>query len=261
MGYSESFETVAGCRTRLMRGGEGEPLLFLHGAGGGRVWLPFMESLSQRYEIIVPEHPGFGGSDTPEWLDTVGDLAFFYLDLIEQLGLQGVNLVGASMGGWIAAELAVRDDGSLSTLTLIAAGGNHVNGVRKGDIFMWSPEESARNVFHDQSFAERMLAEAPSSEDELMMLVKNRLTTAKLGWQPRLHNPHLRKWLHRIKVPTLVIWGDDDQVLPLAYGEAWRDLIPRAHLEVIANCGHLAQIEKAARVVDLVTAHIEENRS
>ena len=110
MPYQESFVTVAGCKTRLMRGGSGEPLLFLHGARGASAWLPFWETLSKRFDVIVPEHPGFGGSDMPDWLDNTGDLAYFYLDLIEALELTQVNLAGVSLGGWIAAEIAVRDD-------------------------------------------------------------------------------------------------------------------------------------------------------
>jgi pimeloyl-ACP methyl ester carboxylesterase len=255
--FAESFETVDGCRTRLMRGGAGEPLLVLHGAGGGRDWLPFMDKLAERFEVIVPEHPGFGASDMPDWLDTVGDLAYFYLDLIAQLGLRDVHLIGESIGGWIAAELAVRDCGPLASLTLVSAAGIHVDGAARGDIFMWSPETLIRNLFHDPAFAERMLAEPPSDE-AVTTQVKNRLTTAKLAWHPRLHNPHLRKWLHRIAVPTLVVWGEHDRILPPAYGEAWRDLIPGARLKVFADCGHLPQIEKADDFVGLVTGFIAE---
>ena len=106
MAHEETFETVTGCRIRIMRKGQGQPLLFLHGASGAANWLPFMDMLAQHYDVIVPEHPGFGGSDTPEWLDNVGDLAHFYRDLIDHLGLSAVHLVGTSLGGWIAAELA-----------------------------------------------------------------------------------------------------------------------------------------------------------
>jgi pimeloyl-ACP methyl ester carboxylesterase len=122
MGGEESFETIDGCRIKLMRGGAGEPLLFLHGAGGARVWAPFMETLSQSFDLIVPEHPGYGASDMPQWLDNVGDLAYFYLDLIDKLGLDRVNLVGTSIGGWIAAEIAVRNDTKLKSLVLSAEG-------------------------------------------------------------------------------------------------------------------------------------------
>ena len=136
----ESTATVAGCKIDVMRGGKGDPLLFLHGAGGVGIWLPFFEKLSEHFDVIVPEHPGFGRSDTPEWLDHVSDLANFYLEFIDKLGLKGIHLVGNSLGGWIAADLAVRNTTPLRTLTLLAPAGIHVPGVPPGDIFLWTPE-------------------------------------------------------------------------------------------------------------------------
>ena len=114
-----------------------------------------------------------------------------------------------------------------------------MKGVAKGDIFMWSRENFIRNIFHDQTFAEAMLAQTPSDAEQFIEM-KNRLATAKLGWQPRLYNPDLHKWLHRITVPTLIVWGDDDKVFPLPYGEAYNALIPGSRLEVLKNAGHTA---------------------
>ncbi|WP_309086717.1 alpha/beta hydrolase [Chelativorans sp.] len=257
MSYTESEERIAGCKVRLMRGGKGAPLLFLHGSSGASSWLPFMEALSQNHEVFVFEHPGFGRSENPTWLDTMSDLAFFYLDAIEHLGLSDISLVGASIGGWLAAEIAIRDCRSLASLTLVAPAGIHVKGLRKGDIFMWSPQETARNLFFAQSFAEKMLA-APVTPEAQMEILQNRLTTAKLAWQPRFYNPDLYKWLHRIKVQTLIVWGENDKVIPAGYGPAFRDLIPGARLEVIAECGHLPQVEKMEEFVGLVGGFIRE---
>lgn len=243
MAHRETFETVTGCRIRIMRKGQGEPMLFLHGAAGAQRWLPFMETLAQSHDVIVPEHPGFGGSDMPDWLDSVTDLAHFYQDLMDHLGLEKAHLVGTSLGGWIAAELASHSCDKLQSLTLVAPAGLSVAGVRRPDMFMWSPEELSRKLFHDPELAKA--APKPTTDDELMRALKNRLTTAKLGWSTRMHNPHLHKWLHRIKVPSLIIWGDDDQVLPVAYGPAYRDLIPSSRLEIFAQCGHLPHVEKA----------------
>lgn len=259
MPHQESFVTVAGCKTRLMRGGSGEPLLFLHGARGASAWLPFWETLSKRCEVIVPEHPGFGGSDMPDWLDNTSDLAYFYLDFIDALKLTKVNLAGVSLGGWIAAEIAVRDDSTLKTMTLIAPAGIHVKGVAKGDIFMWSREEMTHNLFHDPAFASAALA-IPPSEAEQFNEMKNRLATAKLGWQPRLYNPDLCKWLHRVQVPTLIVFGDDDKVIPPAYGPAFQKLIPGSQLEIIKDCGHAPQIEKAQELAQAMTSFIEARR-
>ena len=257
MAPRETFESIAGCKTRIMRAGNGPTLLFLHGAGGASVWLPFMDKLAERFDVIVPEHPGFGASDTPEWLDNVGDLSFFYLDAMRQLGLERVNLVGTSLGGWIAAEIAIRSCHRLVSLVLSAPAGIHVKGVPKGDTFLWSPEEYARNLVHDPKLAEATLARVLSDEEQLIN-AKNRLTMAKLSWQPRLYNPHLHKWLHRINVPTLILWGDDDKVIPPAYGPAYRKLIPGARLETIAQCGHLPQVERTGEWVGKIAAFIEE---
>jgi pimeloyl-ACP methyl ester carboxylesterase len=255
MGSTVTTETIAGCKIRLSRAGSGAPMLFLHGAGGAPAWLPFMEALAQRYDLLVPEHPGFGGSDSPDWLDNIGDLAYFYLDVIEKLGLEDLHLVGASLGGWIAAELAVRNTTRLKSLTLVAPAGIHVKGIRKGDVFMWSADETARRLFHDQELAEAMIA-APQTEATQMARMKNSLALARLAWQPRFYNPHLEKWLHRVNVPTLLIWGQHDQVIPPAYGPAFARLIPNARLEIVADCGHLPYVEQPLEFVALVNRFI-----
>jgi pimeloyl-ACP methyl ester carboxylesterase len=252
----ETFETVNGCKIRLMRAGKGAPLLYLHGALGVSAWMPFMEKLAQRFDVIVPDHPGYGASDTPDWLDNVGDLAYFYLDVMQALGLSGVHLAGASLGGWVAAEIAVRNCHPLKSLTLTAPAGIHVKGLSKGDIFMWSREQLLRNLAHDPKVAEAMLAQ-PVSDQQQFIDMKNRLATAKLGWQPRLYNPHLAKWLHRISVPTLIVWGDGDKIVPPGYGPAFRDLIPGSRLEVFANCGHIPHTEYTDRWVATVTSFME----
>jgi pimeloyl-ACP methyl ester carboxylesterase len=244
----------------VMRGGKGPPILFLHGAGGAGVWLPFMTALSEHYDVIVPDHPGFGRSDTPHWLDQLSDLAYFYLDLIEALKLDHVHMVGHSLGGWIAAEIAIRSTRRLQTLTLIGAAGVHVNGVPKGDIFIWTPEERARNLFVDQRLAEQRLAQ-PMTEEQGDIAIKNELATADLAWAPRFHDPQLRKWLHRIDVPTLLVWGDSDKIFPAAYGEAYRGLIKGSRLEVLPDCGHIPQVEKADMFVDLFKRFAAEHAS
>jgi pimeloyl-ACP methyl ester carboxylesterase len=258
-GSSESI-TINGCPVHIRRGGEGPPLLYLHGSGGITGWLPFMATLARRYSVIVPDHPGFGRSGRPDWLDEISDLAYFYLDFIQALDLDHVHLVGHSLGGWIAAELAVRNTHRLKTLTLAAAAGIHVNGLPKGDLFLWQPEERIRNLYVDQRLAEKHLAEQISDQD-IDIQLNNELTAADLGWNPRFHNPHLRKWLHRIDVPTLIVWGDDDKVFPLGYGEEYRSLIPNSRLKVLPSCGHLPQIEKAAEFVDTFDSFAAEHAS
>jgi pimeloyl-ACP methyl ester carboxylesterase len=234
---------IGDCRIRLMRGGTGAPLLFLHGGGGAGIWLPCMARLARKFDVIAPEHPGFGASDTPPWLDTIADLANFYLDFLDQLDLRGVHLVGSSLGGWIAAELAVRNSSRLASLTLIGAAGIHVDGVVQVDPFLSSDEQRIRDLFHDQDLAEAVIAslERPELEDAAL---KNRTTTAKLAWQPRNHDPHLRKWLHRVKLPTLLVWGENDRLFPPPYAFAFQKLIPGSKVVVLPQCGHLPHVEQ-----------------
>ena len=171
--------------------------------------LPFMEKLAQRFEVLVPEHPGYGLSDEPGWLENIHDVAYFYLDFLKSLNLHKTILIGSSLGGWIAMEMAVRDTSRIKSV--LWSRGNRAPGVQPADTFLMSPEELARQLFHDQLAAAR-LAE-PVTPESIDLSLKNRHTTARLAWEPRFHDPHLPKWLHRIDVPVQIIWGDEDRIL------------------------------------------------
>ena len=244
MTAQEVRHKVRDIAVRLWRDGRGSALIYLHGAAGIPGWLPFFAGLAERHEVVVPEHPGFGASDNPVWIRNIGDLAMYYLDFLDGLGAERVHLVGHSLGGWAAAELAVRNCSRLASLTLIAPAGVRVKGVPSGDNFIWSPEEAARNLFYHQSFAEKMLAQVPS-EEEADRILTNRFMAAKLGWEPRWFNPSLERWLHRIAVPTLVLWGADDKLMPSRYADVWRARVPGVTVDIIPQCGHLPHIEKA----------------
>src|SRR5215831_16354905 len=149
----------------------------------------------------------------------VSDVAYCYLDAIEALGLSGVHVVGQSLGGWIALEMAVRSTERLRSLTLISAAGIHVKGVPKTDIFMIDPEEQARLAYVDPKIGEEAAARAGADKYQDLAIL-NRIASARFGWQPRFFNPRLERWLHRVNVPTHVIWGDGDRIIPPAYAEA-----------------------------------------
>jgi len=234
-------------RIKLHRAGSGPTVLFLHGAGGVPQWLPFFDLLAEDYELLVPEHPGFGGSDDPPWIRSMPDLAMFYLDLVEEAGLDGIHVIGNSLGGWLAAEILIRDRARFKSLVQLAPAGIRVQGVPCGDNFIWGPEEALRNLYYDQSFADRILAVKPSDE-QMDVMLKNRFTVAKFGWQPRWYNPDLEKWLHRIKLPALVIWGGDDKIMPREYAGLWRERLPDARLILLPECGHLPHVEHAETV-------------
>jgi len=226
---------VGGTRIRLLRGGKGPPLLFLHGASGQVGWLPFLERLSRNFDVLAPEHPGFGSSDDPPWLDRTSDLAYFYLDLMEALDLRGVHLMGTSLGGWIAAELSVRNTARLASLTLVCAVGIAPDGMTMSDVFRMSAQENARRFYVDPERTKARLERLASADAQT--LVRNRSTVVRLGY-PRFLNPHLAKWLHRIDVPTLLLWGEADGLVPVPFGEAYRRAIPGAKLVIIPSAGH-----------------------
>lgn len=237
---------VRGVKVRMLRGGSGPPLLFLHGANGLTPWLPFYESLSRQFEVFVPEHPGFGLSDNPPWIRNTADLAMYYLDFLDGLGFDRVQLVGQSLGGWVAAELAIRNCSRLAGVTLMAPAGLRVKGIVAGDNFIWDAEESVRNLFHDQSIADAMLKQIAGFTDEQAdVALTNRFAATKFGWEPRWYNPALERWLHRISVPALVLWGENDRLFPATYASRWGELIPGSTVEIFPGCGHVIAMEKA----------------
>jgi pimeloyl-ACP methyl ester carboxylesterase len=251
MEFSQNVVDVRGCNVTLKRAGSGPTMLYLHGASGAAVVQPFMRELAAHFDLLVPEHPGFGGSDEPAWLDNIHDLAYFYLDLLDQLRLQQVFLVGSSIGGWLALEIAVRDTARLARLSVVAPAGIFVPGLPRGDIFLPSAEERIRNLFFDQGMADRLLVRTASPDDADATL-KNEFTTARLAWEPRMFDPHLSKWLHRVSIPTQIIWGQEDRILSPGYAAEFAKLIPDARVDLLPQCGHLPHIEKPEEFVRLV---------
>jgi pimeloyl-ACP methyl ester carboxylesterase len=245
MPHSVEMITVAGCAIRMFRGEpkgiEAPPLVFLHGAGGHTGWMAFLEELSTRFAVFAPEHPGFGHSDDPPWLDEIGDLAYFHLDLLQALGLDRVHLMGTSLGGWVAAELAVRSTARLASVTLVGAVGITADGEPIPDIFRMPDAENLRRFYADPERAARRLgdlAKAYANPADMNLVAKNRATVMRLAYRPRFHNPGLAKWLHRIDVPTLLLWGAADGLVPPKFGEAYEALIPGSRLVALPNAGH-----------------------
>ncbi|MPZ55308.1 MAG: alpha/beta fold hydrolase [Rhizobiales bacterium] len=256
---SENSLVWRGANIHYRRSGRGPALLLLKSEDSLPADPDFLAALSQDFDVVVPDHPGFGRSASPEWLKGIGDAAYFYLDFLAQLNLKQVHVVGCSLGGWLAAEIAIRDCGRLASLNLIAPFGVRRKGVPFGDIFLWTPEENLRNRFFDQAHAERFLAAAlAQTPEQATAHLKDRYTTARLGWNPRFHNPELERWLHRIDRPLHLIWGDSDQVVPAAVAETWRERLPQTRLTIVERCGHLPQIEQPKATADRIKAFIIE---
>lgn len=257
----ESRIGIRGAALHLRRGGKGAPLLFLHGVQGLPAKCAALEALAQRFEVLAPDHPGFGQSDAPDWVDDVADLAFFYLDLLDTLALEGVHVVGASLGGWIAMEIAIRSSARLESLTLADAAGIRVAGVPRGDMFIANPAELHKLLFAGEDAAAAWFAQWQGSPEGLAAYDKNRHAAAKYTWQPRLYDPRLEKWLHRIKLPTQILWGAEDRLIPPAHAEALAALIAGAAITILPGSGHMPEIERPELFVDTVARFIERLRS
>jgi pimeloyl-ACP methyl ester carboxylesterase len=240
----------------VVRQGTGRPLLLLHGGDGPQGLVPLLTRLAERFDVIAPTHPGFAGTAIPEHFDTLEDLVYLYLDLLDALGLHDVLLMGLSMGGWVAAEIAVRNTSWLSKLILVDA-----VGIKPGDrdtrdiadIFGLPAPEVAQRLWHDPAQAPSL---ASMTDEEVTRLAGDRLAHALYTWEPYMHNPKLRYRLHRINVPTLLLWGASDGVVPVAYAEAYRQLIPGARLVVIPEAGHLPHRERPDMVLQHVLAFV-----
>ena len=247
---------INGCKLSLRRVGSGVPLMYLHGTDGLAEWPVMLDTLAEKFDVIAPDHPGFGASEVPPWIDDVSDVAYLYLDMIEKLGLPRLHVVGQSLGGWIALEMAVRSTARLRSLTLISSAGIHVKGVPKADIFMIDPEEQARLAYADAQAGEAAAARAAADKYQ-DQAVLNRIASARFGWQPRFFNPRLERWLHRVNVPTHVIWGDQDRIIPPAYGAAFHRLIPGSKLTTIPDAGHLPHVERADAVANAMHSFLQ----
>jgi pimeloyl-ACP methyl ester carboxylesterase len=251
---------IAGVPLELEECGEGRPLLFLHPGEGlepGREWL---DLLARRFRVIAPHHPGWGNSSLPDWLMTVDDLAYLYLDLACMLELNDALLVGACFGGWIAAEMAVRDTRRFASLVLVDPLGIKVGGITDRDIadmHAISRDEYMRLAWADPAKGMRDLMQLP--ETELAGIARGREAFARFGWKPYMHNPRLKRWLHRIDIPTLLLWGEQDGIVRTSYGEAWRAEIPGAGMEIIPGAGHFPHWEQPHAFVERLSRFVETN--
>lgn len=251
----ETFE-YRGAQIHLDRGGEGDPLLYIHHSGGGRYWNEFHRSLSDHYEVIAPDLPGFSRSPRPGWLDDVDDVALFALDLMEALGFERYAVIGESLGGWIAGELAIHHPERLDGLVLMAPIGLYQPEEPYVDFLTLSPEEMVRTYFHDPAVAARVFSPEPS-EDEVMEMYENNSTTARLAWVESYSNRKLRDRLFRVAGRTLLLWGDDDKAVPRSYAHLWEESLPNANLELVEACGHAITLEQPVAAGEKVLAFLQ----
>lgn len=251
--------SVEDIELEVIRRSQGRPVLLLHGLHTVDPQAPFLDLLGRRTAIIVPSHPGFGHSERPADFDTVYDLVHLYLDVLEALPYERVSLVGLSFGGWLAAEIAVACSHRIDRLVLVDAFGIKISDRETPDIldvFNTSPQEVERSRWHDpEKWAPDFNA---LSDDEIVVHARNWDALCLYGWQPYMYNPRLKRWLRRIRRPTLVLWGASDRIVTPSYGRAYSALIPGSRFEVIAEAGHHPEIEQPEAFVECVAAFLAQ---
>jgi pimeloyl-ACP methyl ester carboxylesterase len=252
----EETITVRGRNIRLRRGGKGPALLFLHDTFCAS-WLPIHDILAADYEVFLPVHPGCAGSENSfADFEEMEDLVFHYRDLCDLLHLDRPALVGTSFGGWVAIEWAIRYGGTLSRLVLIDALGLRVPDAPTVDILSLDAGSSRRAIFADptSTLALEVIPDTPKPEEAVGVLLA-RQTLARFAWQFP-DNPRLRRYLYRVQIPTLIIWGERDGLVPPGHGKAYHDGIERSELAVIPNAGHLPHVEAAASCAEIILSFL-----
>jgi len=244
-------------RVQLRRAGRGEPLVYLHGGTG---WEGFLDDLTPRYSVYRPTHPGWGESTGLEQIDDPVDMALFYLDLFDALGLAAVNLIGASLGGMFAAEIAALGGPYVKKLVLCAPAGLWLDDAVPPDAFTMTPDEIARATFFDPEAAQARLPQIDPEDRQAVTRAeierqKAMSATGKFVWP--IGDKGLKKRMHRIKAPTLLVWGEADGLIPPVYGEEFRRRIPGSKLVVLPRAGHVPMVEQREEFVRLVRGFLE----
>jgi pimeloyl-ACP methyl ester carboxylesterase len=242
---------IAGRPTTILHGGKGPPFVYLHSsAGESSRWLPFHQRWAGQMEVFAPVHPGFVGSEGLEDIRSIEDLAFHYIELLDELGLGEVVLGGVSLGGWIAAEVAVRWPERVKALWLSGAPGLRVPEEPLPDLFRYlqSPARLRQLLFHDPESALATLALPDQADDERRMAGYQAMTVlARLTWE-RPYSPTLARRLHRVKCPVLLLWGESDRLVPQAYGKAYAAHLPQARWQTLPEVRTPGNVRPRGRI-------------
>jgi len=245
------------------------PLLLMHGINNISPEAPFLALLAEHGELIAPSHPGFGHSPRPDDFDTMYDLVRLHLAVLDDIPDEKVTMIGFSFGGWIAAEVAVCRPRKLDRLVLVDPVGIKIGGREERDIvhfFNTSPDELSRRAWHDQAsrppgvygLGWQTAVGAAMSDEEMVTLARNWDALCIYAWRPHMYNPQLKQWLHRIAVPTLVLWGASDRIVTPEYGRVYSSLIPGARFEVLERAGHHPELEQPRNFVDAIRDFLDE---
>lgn len=252
---------VQGIQTHLFEAGSptAPPLLYLHGTFLGNLWLDYHNALAQHFHLFAPDTPGFGLTRRPDWMRDMSDYTLYFRDLLNALGLQKAAIIGHSLGGWMAAEIAVWYPDRVSKLVLSNAAGIRVKGSLIANLFAMNAQELVAACF-DNLAAAMPLMPPEVNADYLLDQYRQRATLASLAWNPH-YDPKLERRLAWVTCPTLVIWGENDRLIPPIYGDTFHKLIPGSKLVKLAGTGHMPMFEQyeawSAAIVEFLTQNQE----
>ena len=254
MAPATTFPIIAGKKTQLTVGGEGPPLLYLHSAGGETDWMPFHEGLAKHFTVYLPAHPGFASSQGLEQIRDIYDLAWHYVDFLEEQSLAPIPVIGFSLGAWTAIELAILRPQLVKKLVLVNAAGIRLPDAPMAELFIDDLNKLRHLLFFDPNDPSVPLALPKSLDDaRIVQWLRAREATARVAWNPYLHNPRLSAHLRRVEAESLILWGQNDKLIPLAHGEYYARHLPRARLETFERCGHMLPFEQTERFVSATT--------
>ncbi len=236
--------SVRGISTHLFEAGASSapPLLYLHGTNLGNLWLDFHQALTQQFHVFASDTPGFGLSERPDWMRDMSDYVLYFRDLLDTLGIEKATLVGHSLGGWMAAELAVWYPERVEKLVLSNAAGIRVKGSPIADLFAMNAQEVLMACFDDFAAAAPLMP-AEFNSDYLIGQYRQLTTLASLAWNPS-YDPKLERRLARITCPTLIVWGANDRLIPPIYAEAFQRAIAGSQVAMLSGTGHMPMFEK-----------------
>jgi pimeloyl-ACP methyl ester carboxylesterase len=246
--------SVGGRNVRILEGGSGPNCVVLHHSTGSPGWTPLHDQLATKFRVTAPDMPGFGQSDRPDWAREPRDIGVLVNKTLDKLGLEGVTLVGAGLGGFIAAEMAVMNESRLSRLVLIGAAGLQPEEGEILDQMMIDFEEYVKSGFRDDASYAQVFGEAAPAEIK-QLWDYSREMTARLTWKPYMFSRKLPHLLSEISKPTLIVWGANDKVVPVACAQQYARSIPGAKLEMVASAGHLVEFEQPADIAAMIARH------